>query len=76
MFVMWVLRFFVFHLYESPKYLMGKGKDEEAVEVVRCVAVYNGRIVNNSKGGGRFGAISAKMGWRIWGNKKSEEEVR
>jgi len=43
MFVMWVLRFFCFHLYESPKYLMGRGRDEEAVVVVHKVAAYNGK---------------------------------
>ena len=43
MMLMFVLRFFVFHMYESPKYLMGRGRDEEAVEVVHKVARYNGR---------------------------------
>ncbi|KAH8107746.1 MFS general substrate transporter [Cristinia sonorae] len=43
MLLMFFIRFFVFHLYESPKYLMGRGRDEEAVEVVRKVAAYNGR---------------------------------
>lgn len=43
MFVMWVLRFFCFKLYESPKYLMGRGRDEEAVAVVHKVAEYNGK---------------------------------
>ena len=43
MFILWVLRFFVFTLYESPKYLMGRGRDLEAVEVVHKVAAYNGR---------------------------------
>ncbi|KLO07040.1 MFS general substrate transporter [Schizopora paradoxa] len=43
MFAMWVLRYFCFHLHESPKYLMGRGRDEEAVEVVHKVAAYNGR---------------------------------
>lgn len=38
-----VLRFFVFHLYESPKYLMGRGRDAEAVEVIHKIAAYNGR---------------------------------
>jgi hypothetical protein len=42
MLVLFVLRFFVFHLYESPKYLMGRGRDAEAVEVVHKVARYNG----------------------------------
>ena len=35
MFVLWAIRFFVFKLYESPKFLMGKGKDEAAVKVIR-----------------------------------------
>lgn len=43
MFVMWVLRYFCFNLYESPKYLMGRGRDEEAVAVVHKVAAYNGK---------------------------------
>ena len=42
MFILFVLRFFVFHLYESPKFLMGRGRDAEAVEVVHKVAQYNG----------------------------------
>ena len=28
---MWGIRIFLFTLYESPKYLMGKGEDDEAV---------------------------------------------
>ncbi|KAF6741695.1 MFS general substrate transporter [Ephemerocybe angulata] len=32
MFVFWGLRFFVFKLYESPKFLMGKGRDADAVD--------------------------------------------
>ncbi|EMD40181.1 major facilitator superfamily [Gelatoporia subvermispora B] len=43
MLLLFILRFFVFHLYESPKYLMGRGRDAEAVEVVHRVARYNGR---------------------------------
>jgi len=41
--IMFILRFFVFTLYESPKFLMGKGKDEEAVRVVHEVARRNGK---------------------------------
>ncbi|KAI0770588.1 MFS general substrate transporter [Fomes fomentarius] len=41
--VLFVLRFFVFHLYESPRYLMGRGRDEDAVAVVHAVAKYNGK---------------------------------
>ena len=42
MLVLFVVRFFVFQLYESPKFLMGCGRDAEAVEVVHKVAEYNG----------------------------------
>ncbi|KDR81207.1 hypothetical protein GALMADRAFT_60449 [Galerina marginata CBS 339.88] len=42
MLVLWAIRFFVFTLYESPKYLMGKGRDEDAVAVVHKVAAHNG----------------------------------
>ncbi|KAF8603132.1 MFS general substrate transporter [Ceratobasidium sp. AG-I] len=43
MIVLWIIRFFVFKLYESPKYLMGRGRYAEAVDVVRAVAEYNGK---------------------------------
>jgi hypothetical protein len=46
MMVLWILRFFVFQLYESPKYLMGRGRDDEAVEVIHEVAAYNGKTSN------------------------------
>ena len=41
--VMWFVRFFVFRFHESPRYLIGKGRDEEAVEVVHKIAKFNGR---------------------------------
>ena len=41
--IMFILRFFVFHLYESPKFLMGRGKNEAAVANVHAVARYNGK---------------------------------
>jgi MFS family permease len=41
--VMFCIRFLLFTIYESPKYLMGKGKDEEAVRIVHEVARRNGR---------------------------------
>ncbi|OCH87958.1 MFS general substrate transporter [Obba rivulosa] len=46
MMILFILRFFVFHLYESPKYLMGRGRDAEAIDVVHQVARYNGRTSN------------------------------
>lgn len=44
--IMFIGRFVFFTLYESPKYLMGKGKDEQAVEVVHEVARRNGKTSN------------------------------
>jgi len=38
---MFFIRFFIFHLFESPKYYMGKGRDEDAVRVVHEVAKRN-----------------------------------
>ncbi|RPD62612.1 MFS general substrate transporter [Lentinus tigrinus ALCF2SS1-7] len=43
MVVLFVLRFFVFEMYESPRYLVGRGRDAEAVEVVHKVARFNGK---------------------------------
>lgn len=40
--LMFASRFFLFTIYESPKYLMSKGRDEEAIEVVHKVAKRNG----------------------------------
>ncbi|MCJ1428796.1 hypothetical protein MMC29_006707, partial [Sticta canariensis] len=45
-FIMFAGRFVFFTLFESPKYLMGKGKDEEAVKVVHEVARRNGKTSN------------------------------
>ena len=39
--VMFALRFFAFTLYESPKFLMGRGRDEKAVETVHKIAKRN-----------------------------------
>ncbi|KAM5363207.1 hypothetical protein ACJA88_013645 [Fusarium oxysporum] len=41
--LMFLARFVLFTIYESPKYLMSKGCDEEAVRVVHAVAKRNGK---------------------------------
>ncbi|KAF4617501.1 hypothetical protein D9613_006442 [Agrocybe pediades] len=60
MLVLWFIRFFIFTLYESPKFLMGKGRDEAAVDVVHRVAKRNGResalTVEKLRGLGMYGA--------------------
>ncbi|KAF9039963.1 MFS general substrate transporter [Panaeolus papilionaceus] len=40
--LLWGVRFLVFNLMESPRYLIGKGKDKEAVAVIHRIAKYNG----------------------------------
>ena len=42
MLLMWGVRFFAFQLLESPRYLIARGKDAEAVEVLQKVARFNG----------------------------------
>ncbi|KIK13718.1 hypothetical protein PISMIDRAFT_379089 [Pisolithus microcarpus 441] len=42
-FFLWGIRFFVFTLLESPRFLSGIGKDAEAVDVMRKLAEYNGK---------------------------------
>lgn len=42
-FVMFICRFFLFHLYESPKFLLSKGRQEEAVATVHAIAYKNKR---------------------------------
>ncbi|RAH61170.1 sugar transporter [Aspergillus piperis CBS 112811] len=39
--VFWMCRFFFFKLYESPKFLVAKGRDEDAVAAIHGVAYHN-----------------------------------
>src|SRR2546423_727827 len=41
--VMFILRFFVFRLYKSPKFLMGRGKNAAAIATINHIARYNNR---------------------------------
>ncbi|KAF7191247.1 MFS siderochrome iron transporter 1 [Pseudocercospora fuligena] len=41
-FVMFICRFFLFHLFESPKFLLSRGRQAEAVAVVHGIAYFNG----------------------------------
>ena len=42
-FAMFLVRFFLFHMFESPKYLLSKGRQAEAVAVVQGIASRNNR---------------------------------
>ncbi|KAL1704299.1 major facilitator superfamily domain-containing protein [Schizophyllum commune] len=44
--LMFVFRYFVFDLQESSKYLLARGRDEEALEVLQHIARRNGRKIN------------------------------
>jgi hypothetical protein len=39
--VVFFLRYFVFKFHESPKYLLSRGKEAEAIEVLHRIAKYN-----------------------------------
>ncbi|KAG8730101.1 hypothetical protein FRC12_020496 [Ceratobasidium sp. 428] len=43
---MFLARYVVFTLQESPKYLLAKGRDQEALEVLQYVAKRNGRTIS------------------------------
>ena len=40
---MFICRFFLFHLFESPKFLLSRGRQREAVTVVHAIAYQNGK---------------------------------
>ncbi|KXX74004.1 Synaptic vesicle 2-related protein [Madurella mycetomatis] len=40
-FAMFIVRFFLFHMFESPKYLLSRGRQAEAVAVVHGIAFRN-----------------------------------
>lgn len=40
-FAMFICRFFLFHLYESPKFLLARGRQTEAVAAVQAIAYKN-----------------------------------
>ncbi|CAK1354176.1 putative MFS-type transporter [Cercospora beticola] len=41
--LMFICRFLFFHLFESPKFLLSRGRQAEAVAVVRGIAKFNGK---------------------------------
>ncbi|KAF2260096.1 sugar transporter [Lojkania enalia] len=40
-FMMFICRFFLFHLFESPKFLLSRGRQSEAIAVVHGIAYHN-----------------------------------
>lgn len=58
--LMWFLRFVVFDLQESPKYLIAKGRDADAIKVLEHIAKRNGTTMTLTLG--QLQAISNDMG--------------
>lgn len=64
---MFVCRFFFFHLYESPKFLLSRGRQAEAVATVHGIAYSNRRKtwltedILNEIGGVREGGTQTKL---------------
>ncbi|KAF8878999.1 major facilitator superfamily domain-containing protein [Gymnopilus junonius] len=44
--LMFICRFFIFNLQESPKYLIANGRDEEAIKVMEHLARKNGKSIS------------------------------
>ena len=44
--LLWIIRFFASNLSESPRFLIGVGKDEEAVAVIHKIAAYNSKTTS------------------------------
>jgi hypothetical protein len=63
-----ILRLFVFPLHESPRYLLGRGDDDDAVAVIHKIARYNRTetclTVENLKDAGR--RAEQQAGTREW----------
>jgi len=38
--LLWGLRFFIFELFESPRYLIGKGEDRELIDLIFTLTSY------------------------------------
>ncbi|KAF9459012.1 major facilitator superfamily domain-containing protein [Collybia nuda] len=68
-FIMFIARFLVFDLQESSKYLIAKGRDEEAIQVLQHLASRNGRTISltldqlQAVEGGK--SYAKKSHWRV-----------
>lgn len=41
-FAVFIARYFVFRFYESPKFLLSRGREQEAIDVLHKIALFNG----------------------------------
>jgi MFS family permease len=83
--LLWIIRFFAFPMLESPRFLLGRGRDSEAVASIKAVAEYNKKEVaideemlnaaarsvgGETEGGKVEGRYSAKHVRALFGTKK------
>ena len=64
---------FAFRLYETPKYLLGKGKNQEAARVVQKVAERDGKETWLTAS--HFAAIDERLGLQILDSADADENV-
>ena len=70
MFLLAILRLFVFPLHESPRYLLGRGHDDDAVAVIHEIARYNRTetsltVENLENAGHRAEQQAGTRKWRV-----------
>ena len=76
MLILWGIRFFLFKLTESPKFLMGRGKDAEAVAAVHRVATYNKRTIEFTEEGLKRAGDGADIGRVEWSAKTVDTSTK
>ena len=76
MLILWGIRFFLFKLTESPKFLMGRGKDAEAVAAVHRVATYNKKTIEFTEDNLKRAGESADIGGAGWSSKTVDASAK
>jgi hypothetical protein len=76
MLILWGIRFFLFKLTESPKFLMGRGKDAEAVAAVHRVATYNKKTIEFTEEDLKRAGDSAAIGEIDWSSKTVDTSAK
>ncbi|KIH86698.1 hypothetical protein SPBR_08210 [Sporothrix brasiliensis 5110] len=88
-FIMFVVRFFVFRLFESPKYLLSRGRQSEAIAVIHGLAHRNGTktwlteeilesVAEDSEGGPFTAAVNERnsfVGYDTTNNDDDDDEA-
>ncbi len=76
MLILWGIRFFLFKLTESPKFLMGRGRDADAVAAVHLVATYNKKTIEFTEDSLKRAGESADIGKVDWSSKTVDASAK